>query len=232
VAYAANNSVWVRASEDVCGARWTAPIQIGRATHDDDICAIARLPCGVGVIWSNQNTDSLLFRFHRNGYPPHAWDRAETVAQGGKTADDHLNTAVAEDGTLYVATKTSLDEAGQPLFSLRERLPNGRWQSRAYATLSADARPSRPIALLSHSPPRLVLCHTLRGAGGMSSIVSQVCRRPDPDLRDQAIEVIPPTKGLDNVTGCKSFLPPNAPAIVLASDNQGRVYEATIRLAR
>ena len=33
----------------------------------------------------------------------------ETVEQGKRTADDHLNVAVAEDGTMFVATKNSVD---------------------------------------------------------------------------------------------------------------------------
>lgn len=232
VAYEAGNSVWVRASHDVCGASWTAPIEIGCGTHDDDICTITRMWGGVGVIWSNQKTDSVLFRFHGDANSPSVWNREETVAQGGKTADDHLNTAVAEDGTLYVATKTSLDETGKPIFSLRERSLDGRWKSRDYATLSIDAKPTRPIVMLSQSPPRLVLCHTEHGADGLSSIVSLVCPRPDPKLHNEVMEVIQPTKGLNNVTGCKSFLPPNAPAIVLASDRLGHVYEAKIGLGR
>lgn len=230
VAYNAGNSVWVRASRDVGATRWTVPIQIGCGTHPDDICTITRLQCGVGVIWSNQNTDSIRFRIHCDRCSPYNWNREETVAQGGKTADDHLHAAVTEDGTLYVATKTSLDELGKPIFSLRERSPNGHWRSRDYATLRADAKPSRPIALLSQYPPSLVLCHTVRGPGGLSSIATLVYPRPCPELLDAAIEIIEPTQGLDNVTGCKSFLPPNAPAIVLASDRQGRVYEATIPL--
>jgi hypothetical protein len=222
----------VRASRDVYGARWTEAIEIGGGTYDDDICTITRVPCGVGVIWSNQNIDSVLFRFHRNGCSPYVWNWEETVAQGGKTADDHLNTAVAEDGTLYVATKTSLDELDKPIFSLRERSPRGRWQSHDYLALSADARPSRPIVLLSQCPPRLVLCHSVRGAGGLSSIVSLASPRPDLELPGAALEVIPPAKGLNNVTGCKSFLPRNVPAIVLASDAAGRVYEGVVDVGR
>ncbi len=232
VAYCAGNSVWVRASRDTCGACWTEPIEIGGGTHDDDICTITRLPCGVGVIWSNQNSDSVLFRFHRDGCSPYAWNWEETVAQGGKTADDHLNTAVAEDGTLYVATKTSLDTLGQPIFSLRVRSPRGCWRSHDYLALSADARPSRPIVLLSQCPPRLVLCHSVRGAGPASSIDCLVSPRPGLELHDATMEVIPAAKGLNNVTGCKSFLPRNAPAIVLASDAEGRVYEGTIEVGR
>ena len=232
VAYDANQSVWVRASKDSTGIRWTDPVLIGRAISDDDICSIVRLSGGVGVIWSNQNDDTILFRFHRDGCPFDIWHQKEIVAQGDKTADDHLNCAVAEDGTLYVATKTALDTPGRPLLSLRERHPEGRWRSHAYATLTPDGEPSRPIAMVSNCPKRLVLCHALYGVSSRrNSIIGMICRHPNPDLCSKGITIIGPTLGLNNVTGCKSSLPSNVPAVVLASDGDGNVYEATVNLA-
>ena len=184
------------------GVRWTDPILLGRGTTDDDICSIARMCGGVGVIWSNQNNDSISFRFHPNGSPPDSWDQTEIVAQGDKTADDHLNCAVAEDGTLYVATKTSLDTINRPLLSLRERLPNGRWRSHAYAPLTPNGEASRPIVMASDCRKRLVLCHTLYGVGSESySIIGMICRYPNPDLDSKGVKLIQPEARLNNVTG-------------------------------
>ena len=231
VAYDANQSVWVRASKDAMGVRWTDPILLERGTTDDDICSIARVCGGVGVVWSNQNNDSISFRFHPNGSPPDSWDQTEIVAQGGDTADDHLNCAVAEDGTLYVATKTSLDTINRPLLSLRERLPNGRWRSHAYAPLTPNGEPSRPIVMTSHCPQRLVLCHTLYEVGSQNfSIIGMICRHPNPDLDRKGVKLIQPETRLNNVTGCKSPLPPNVSSVVLASDGAGNVYEAIVDL--
>ena len=231
VAYDASQSIWVRASRDALGVRWTDPILLGRGTTDDDICSIARLSGGVGVIWSNQNNESISFRFHPNGSPPDSWDQTEIAAQGDKTADDHLNCAVAEDGTLYVATKTSLDTMNRPLLSLRERLPNGRWRSHAYAPLTSNGEPSRPIVMASHCPKRLVLCHTLYGSGSQSfSIIGMICRYPSPVLDCQGVKLIQPEARLNNVTGCKSPLPINVSSVVLASDGDGNVYEAIVDL--
>lgn len=232
VAYDAKQSVWVRASKSPVGIAWTDPILLGTRTSDDDICAITGLRGGVGMIWSNQNTESVLFRFHRNCESPETWDQTQIVAQGHKTADDHLNCAVAEDGTLYVATKTSIDALNKPLLSLRQRLPSGQWQSHAYAALAPDAEPTRPIVMVSYRPQRLVLCHTLYGTGklnaGVNSISGLICRFPDPDLRGEGVELIRPITRLNNVTGCKSLLPVNAPSVILASDRDGNVYEAVL----
>ena len=231
VAYDAEQSIWVRASTGPTGAAWTPPIQLGTRTSTDDICAIARLPGGVGVIWSNQHKDSLFFRFHQNGDPPRQWGLTQVVAQGNRTADDHLNCAVTEDGTLYVATKTSVDRLDKPLLSLRQRLPNGKWHSYPYATLTPNAEPSRPI-VLSCRPIGLLLCHTLYGKGkgntGINSISGIMSRGPNPDLKQKAAELIHSTPHLNNVTGCKSSLPQNGTALLLASDRQGNVYEAIV----
>ena len=231
VAYDANQSVRVRVSKDRTGVLWTDPIVLGHGISDDDICSIAHLGNGIGVIWSNQNDDSISFRCHRNGRPPNTWDPKEIVAQGGKTADDHLNCAVTEDGTLYVATKTSLDTPGRPLLSLRERRPNGGWRSHAYAPLTANQEPSRPIVMASHSLKRLVLCHTLYGVGSQRhSIIGMISRHPNLELDGKGVNLIQPVARLNNVTGCKSPLPLNVPSVVLASDGEGNVYEAIVDL--
>ena len=44
-------------------------------------------------------------------------------------ADDHLNVAVAVDGTLYAAVKTSYDTAGQTKIALLVRRPSGVWDN-------------------------------------------------------------------------------------------------------
>lgn len=234
VAYDAGQSVWVRASSGPSGVRWTDPIRLGRGISDDDICAIARVRGGVAVVWSNQNSDSVLCRIHRDSSAPEIWDQTEIIAQGNRTADDHLNCAATEDGTLFVATKTSLDTPNQPLLLLRERLPDGQWRSHAYANLEPNAEPSRPIVLVSHSSKRLVLFHTLYGAGveqpGCNSIIGLMCPYPDPDLHCERLEFIPPTAKLNNVTGCKSSLPDHVPAVILVSDRDGNVYEAAFDL--
>jgi hypothetical protein len=232
VAYDFQQSVWVRASKGPAGAAWTAPILLGSGTSQDDICTITRLHGGIGVIWSNQHKESVLFRFHRNDDSPQEWRQTQIVAQGGRTADDHLNCAVTDDGTLYVATKTSFDQLNRPLLSLRQRLPSGQWQSHPYARLTPNAEPTRPIVMVSSRPKRLVLCHTLYGTGkrnaGVNSINGMICRHPDPDLRSNGVELIQGIPQVNNVTGCKSSLPVNVPAVILASDRQGNVYEAVI----
>jgi len=87
---------------------------IGGPIHADDIVSIARLHGAVGVLWSDQANHRVSFRIHRDSAPISDWDPTEHVLDGRGIADDHINFAVAPDGTLYAATKNSIDVVGEP----------------------------------------------------------------------------------------------------------------------
>ncbi|PFG38837.1 concanavalin A-like lectin/glucanase superfamily protein [Georgenia soli] len=101
---------------------------------EDDIAVVTAMPGGrVGVLWSNQATRRFGFRTHADGTAPSTWTSDEVPAGqsarnlGGGMADDHLNVAVASDGTLYAAVKTSYETPGEPVIGLLVRRPNGTW---------------------------------------------------------------------------------------------------------
>ena len=114
---------------------FTGPIFLAANILEDDITAVTALPAlhAVGVLWSNQRTQRFGFRVHRDGDPPDAsaWFADEVPASqsalhiGGGMADDHLNVAVASDGTLFAAIKTSYNSSSAPLVGLLVRRPNG-----------------------------------------------------------------------------------------------------------
>jgi hypothetical protein len=54
-------------------------------------------------------------------------------------ADDHLNLALAKDGTLYAAVKTSYETNGSPRLALLVRRPTGTWDD-LYAVSETGAR--------------------------------------------------------------------------------------------
>ena len=60
-------------------------------------------------------------------------------------ADYHMNFAMASDGTLYAAVKTSYDTEGYPLEDLLVRRPDGEWDK----LYMVDDEGSRPVVLLS-----------------------------------------------------------------------------------
>ncbi len=132
--------------------KWSEPFTVAKGTHHDDICAITSFPDGnIGVFWSNQNTQRFGFRMHKADDDPGKWTKDEVPASGSALsikkgmADDHINFAVASDGTLYVAVKTSYDTPAYPLIGLLVRHPSGKWDG----LYSVDDEGSRANVLLS-----------------------------------------------------------------------------------
>ena len=166
------NLVQVRYSDGLYQS-WSSPITVASGIGSDDISVITALPNGtVGVLWSNQNTKLFGFRYHVDGASPTEWSGAESPAAaaalntGGGMADDHLNVAVAADGTLYAAVKTSYDSGGQTKIGLIVRRPNGQWDNRLYPV---DTAGTRPIALLNEAAGKLVVAYA--ASEGTANIV-------------------------------------------------------------
>ena len=98
---------------------WSAPINLANNVNTDDISVVTAMPGNkVGVLWSNQTTERFGFKVHADGAAAGTWSADEVPASasaqniGLGMADDHLNVAVAADGTLYAAVKTSYDTTG------------------------------------------------------------------------------------------------------------------------
>jgi len=112
------------------------PIVLATGTSTDDICAVVALPAQrmVGVFWSDQVSRRFGFKTHRDDDAPQTWSvdevpASQSILEVGKGfGDDHMNMAVASDGTLYCATKTSYDLQGYPHLILLRRKPGGQWE--------------------------------------------------------------------------------------------------------
>ena len=67
---------------------------------------------------------------------------------GTGMADDHMNVAVASDGTLYAAVKARYDTGGYPRMALLVRRPVGAgttytaWMSPAHARSRSSTKPT------------------------------------------------------------------------------------------
>jgi hypothetical protein len=142
---------------------WSKPQTLATGITNDDICAVTSLPDGsIGVMWSNQNTRRFGFRTHSPDTDPGNWSDDEIPASDSAIpwkdgmADDHLNIAVASDGTLYAAVKTSYDTKGYPLVALLVRRPPGRWDK----LYNVDDEGSRGIVLLNEQEESLMIVYT------------------------------------------------------------------------
>ena len=109
-------------------------------------------------------------------------------------ADDHMNVAVAADGTLYAAVKTSYDTAGHPKIALLVRRPNGAWDP----LYGVDESGTRGIVLLNE------VDHTVRVVYSSSEGYNDIVVRSSPT---SAINFGPKTTvmpgGLNDVTSTK-----------------------------
>lgn len=143
--------------------KWSRPLKLVTGISADDICAITAFPEGnIGVLWSNQNTKRFGFRVHKSGTNPENWSENEIPASDsaiplkGGMADDHLNMAVASNGTLYAAVKTSYDSVGYPLIALLVRQPSGKWDK----LYNVDDEGSRGIVLLNEKEDSVMVFYT------------------------------------------------------------------------
>ena len=131
---------------------WYGPVTLATGIGPDDIAVVTALPNDtIGVLWSNQMTDRFGFRVHTDGADPTTWSTDEVPASssalgiGFGMADDHLNVAVASDGTLYAAVKTSYDTSGYTKIALLVRRPAGTWD----ALYDVDESGTRGILVLN-----------------------------------------------------------------------------------
>ena len=151
---------------------WSSPITLASGVSTDDISVVTTLSNGtIGVLWSNQQTERFGFRVHDDSAGPTIWSADEVPASqsalnvGGGMADDHLNVAVASDGTLYAAVKTSYDTAGYPKIALLVRRPNGQWDD----LYGVDTSGTRAITLLNEVDGTVTVFYT--ASEGSNNIV-------------------------------------------------------------
>jgi hypothetical protein len=162
---AARGEIWAIWSDD--GLRWDlAGTRLGSHVDSDDIATLCRFVIRgtgyVGAIWSQQSANKsthrdsagvnrLVMRSHKDGDSPQNWSPVELIASGQALADDHLNTAIAADGRIYLVTKTSLDDLkpkdmNAPLLMLYARTVDGKWAG--YPVSESDEAGTRPIVTL------------------------------------------------------------------------------------
>ncbi|QHL86021.1 T9SS type A sorting domain-containing protein [Nibribacter ruber] len=150
---------------------WSDPIVVASRIAEDDICGIIALPTQnkIAVFWSNQRTESFGMKTHITGASPTTWSEDELPASqyaqhvGAGFADDHINMAVASDGTLYCAVKTGYDTPGYDKLALLVRRPNGTWDSPYQVT---ELEGTRPIVLLNETIGRIRVVYTSHESGG------------------------------------------------------------------
>ena len=184
-------AIW---SEDRDGKKWNLEgVRLGTGLDADDIATICRFAVGrkgkLAVIWSQQsaikasNRDSaganrLWMRVHSDGADPKDWEPPVLIASGVGLTDDHLNTAVARDGTIFFVTKTSLDDLKPvdlelPLLMLYRLPVDGMWEGYPVSPIKEGG--TRPIVVLDDALGRLFVFYSRPVSG--SSDQREIARR-------------------------------------------------------
>jgi hypothetical protein len=120
----------------------------------DDMSTLVAFDGRIGVLWSNENTWCMCFAVHDDADADGTWTArpmigpaAQPADKAQELADDHMNLKAPNDGsgTVYAASKTSLDGMGDPLLLLNV-FSGGAWTRTVYSTV-ADQTTRAQIAL-------------------------------------------------------------------------------------
>jgi hypothetical protein len=159
---------------------------------------------------------------------------AETIEKGGLTADDHLNAAISKNGTLWLATKNSLDETGKPQLVLRVRSKKGVWTNYPYGPRQPIREPSRPVIIAT--PNNQILSGNTvyyKKNRFEDHIEFGVINLKNPEIITDRTAVIAPDPALrtlvNDITKARNVLPRAENWIILTSDSKGRVFEADLK---
>lgn len=238
----ANYGRGIYAWSSVDAKSWSDPILLGEDISDDDISVISVLENAVVVIWSDQRAEAFYSREHLNGDSSEEWSPVKVIDSGNRAADDHINTALSPDGTLWMNTKNEIDKVGFPNLGLHVRSPSGKWRNFPYLILEQFVGPSRPVVIATPDPAVILAGYTVydrtfrrkyeeryddRIAFGVidTTATDVLIRKKDVIAPDSSFQSI-----VNNITGPKISFPEDGPWIILASDHKGNIYEADLRL--
>ena len=228
------SQIWVTHST-TSDRTWTTPFRPpvdDTAIASDDISSIITMRGRIGVIWSDQESQSFRFVTHTDGAPDTAagWGALERPLAGTRLADDHINIkdiAADEDGRLYAAVKTSLgDDPSDPsngaLIALVVRNGAGEWSSHTVGTVADDL--TRPMVLLDETNRQIHVFATWPvGGGAIYHKASPIGNIGFGSGRGSQFVTWPGAR-INDASGTKQPVNANTGIVVLASDDTARRY--------
>jgi hypothetical protein len=160
--------VYVAHTNGPPGDGWNPPYQlpVGHASDltPDDISSVVAFGKSIGVMWSNQNTQSVYFAAHADGTGDSGanWTRS-TALSGLHAADDHISLKSDSTGRVFAVVKTGIGDTGvaspfDAQIVLLVRSTAGTWKSYAAGTVRDDH--TRPIVMTDQRTRRLYVFAT------------------------------------------------------------------------
>ena len=216
-----SRSVVVYFSDDD-GHSWQEPVVLQENINTDDITLITHFKDNqIGVFWSDQQREEFGFAIHNDGDIPGLWIK-EFIRGEGAIADDHLNVAVASDGTLYAAVKTEFDTDGEIQLGLLRRKISGEWSDISPITiLSTEETGTRPIIVLNEERGELYAFYT-NWAESPNTIGVKTARTDSLKFPKNTIRVMESSTNLNNVSSTKQSVSSITGLMILATPESGQ----------
>ena len=151
------------------GTPYALPVSGATNLSSDDISAISAYGSKIGVLWSNQATQTFYFASHTDGGGPSSWS-GSAVSSGLNSADDHVAIRQVQGdkaGRLFAAVKTSADlgsdtSAGQIQLLVRDP-GTGEWTATTFGTVG-DCH-TRPVVMIDATHQVLHMFATAPSSG-------------------------------------------------------------------
>ncbi|GEM_PF-1929950 len=217
---------------------------LAQGITDDDIAVVAALatPDGdaIGVLWSDQTSDEWRFRLHLDADDPDTWSAVESAGATGTyggldvgtgMSDDHLNLAVASDGTLYAAVKTSYDSTTHPLIALLIRDPDTGWRDfepEHQLNPEGSLSPTRPIVVLNEAEQWVLVAYTTRESGTDDIVARASATEPIAFAAEQVL-MAGEDQGLNNVTSTRQLVDDQAVLLAGNLSVPGTAWSVVVR---
>ncbi|WP_210411333.1 PKD domain-containing protein [Pseudarthrobacter sp. NIBRBAC000502771] len=238
------NTVYVNYSTNN-GATWGTPFVLPVASPNpapDDISAVVAFGGGqIGVMWSDQLTDTMWWATHADGKPANANWKLQPAIRGNGQADDHLNLKTLQadpSGRVFAAVKTSLNDTSSDktlpqLLLLVFKPGTGAFTQSTIATTGDCV--SRPQIVLDTqnnlvrafhtAPPTSVAGCAFSGVAG--SIYEKTASMDNPVFgsgRGTPIMQAASSSNINDVTTSKQSVNNATGLVVMASDNVAKRY--------
>ena len=240
VTYVTGGKLWM-AHSLTSDAHWSAPFALpGSGTLvDEDVSSLVPFgPGRIGVMWTDQGTERMLFASHADGDRDDTWTPVEVVATGVGNNDDQVNLKTFElDGARVIAVpiRTTVDpDADQnPLDAqilVMVRHPDGRWTSSEAGRV--QNKHNRPILLIDDERRLMYVIAQSPTGGGIVSIKRASLDAPIfPTGVGDPLIASTDDPAIANPTSTKQNVSAETGLIVLASDEgTGRYLHGALDL--
>ncbi|MDQ2682900.1 MAG: DNRLRE domain-containing protein [Chloroflexota bacterium] len=222
--------VYVTHSSPSPEEEWVEPFIISDSAvplREEEISTVVAFDGQIGVMWSDQDRDTVQFARHVDGTPDREWiNEIAFSAPGG--ADNHIDLKADPEGRVYAAIKTSFHEPDEPLLVLLVRLPDGLWVSTTFSTVADNQ--TRPKIVIDQRTGTLFYFaadyELNRGTSGGRIYYKQAPLDTlvfEPGKGEVAISGAE-NPALNNVSSTKQLITDGMGILVIASDDQTRTY--------